>query len=704
MILLNEIKIKDFLSHEKTEINFGENDKILVNGRSGSGKSTITEAILWVLYGKGRSDNRSLIRRGTKSAAVSLKLNDGTSETLITRTVSGAGKNTLTVTQNTGTKGQFIAIERTGIKDIQDWIEKEYLKASFELFTNSVAYPQENENSFVKANASRRKDLLLEIVRAGNFEKLYEKTRKALATNEIDRAVESTKVTNLISIINDAKETAGKLDKYTKDLEKFSKEVETYSILVKDLEQKASNISGLAKQITDKKTMATMIEKSLVAIEEQRGRDAYIVEEHGKIDIEKAKKDVKEEEELGVKEKKIEDSLKDNAERQMKVNAHLVNKPKISDFTREIELINERLIPLVQQSGECPSGDKCPFVGPIKGQIAFLTQQIETKTNQNKREKQDMLGWEKVYASFAPLKDTTELYKELEEVKDKRKILRESHQIISSYNLFDEAKVGIKEREDKAQVDEVKHNSDLKVTREEIEKYEKDLASTNSNQINMDLASINISLQTSQTSKDEASAGIIVVTKSKEDAKKASEELSELQKGMSKAEEERKALELLKEALSPRGIKAVVIDYLVPQLEESINSILEQMSDFRIHLDTQQSKVKEEDGIKEGLFITVINDKGEEMAFTNYSGGEKVKVTTAISEALASLMSDIGFRIMDENIVSLDSESTDGFTLVLKQLQEKFPQLLVISHIGEVKEMFNNQIEIKKTNGVSKII
>ena len=36
------------------------------------------------------------------------------------------------------------------IKDIQKWIESEFLKSSYALFTNSIAYPQENDGSFVK--------------------------------------------------------------------------------------------------------------------------------------------------------------------------------------------------------------------------------------------------------------------------------------------------------------------------------------------------------------------------------------------------------------------------------------------------------------------------------------------------------------------------------------------------------------------------
>jgi len=57
-------------------------------------------------------------------------------------------------------------------------------------------------------------------------------------------------------------------------------------------------------------------------------------------------------------------------------------------------------------------------------------------------------------------------------------------------------------------------------------------------------------------------------------------------------------------------------------------------------------------------------------------------------------MNQIGFRIMDENIVSLDKESTEGFVSVLNRLQDKFPQLIVISHLQEVKDIFEKRLKL----------
>ena len=703
MLLLKELKLNNFLSHEDTQITFKENEKLLLDGKSGSGKSSITEAILWVLYGEGRSENRSLIRRGAKMATTSLKLTDGKRETFITRSVSSTGKNTLAITQNTGSKGQFLPIERTGLKDTQDWIEKEFLKASYELFTNSVAYPQENENSFVKANASRRKDLLLEIVRAGNFDELYDKTRAAINANELESTSALSKIESLETTIKNSEEIANKYDFYKKEVEDASLKIEGLVIIEKDLEKKINSVTDIMRQIEDKIMTRQALFSNLSSIQNQLGEDAREIEAHEKIDITSAKKDVEQLEVLSTEIEEIEKELITNAQAQQYINKHLSNKPNVFDYNSDIETINKRLIPLIKDTNKCPAGDKCPFIIPIKGQIDFLTEQITEKTEKEAREKLALEKWEKEYVALVPVKDTTDLYNKLGGLKDKARILSISKEIVTRCEAFEATYENIKNRRIKLTNDLKEASGQIEVVDKTIAELKETLVKIDSNQINTELSRIRISLQQAQQNKDMAASGLTLAINAQETIKDASTGLVELRKAVSKSFEDKESLELLKEAFSPRGVKAVIIDYLVPQLEDRINNVLSQMSDFRIRLDTQKATADEE-GVKEGLFITVLNDRKEELSFSNYSGGEKVKITIAISEALASLMSQIGFRIMDENIISLDRESTEGFVTVLAKLQEKFPQLLVISHLQEVKDMFEKQIMITKINGISKIV
>ena len=703
MILLETLKLNNFLSHEQTQITFKENQKLLIDGKSGSGKSSITEAILWALYGKGRSDNRGLIRRGTKNAEVSIKLINEESRIIITRSVSSSGKNTLTITQNKGPEGQFLPIERSGLKDHQDWIEKEFLKASYELFTNSIAYPQENENSFVKANASRRKDLLLEIIRAGNFDDLYTKTRDTITVKNLENAGTLVRIESLEGFIKSSKEVSIKYEPSKKLNDGVTVELELAKLKEKVLEDRLGDISRTGTEILEFKRSKEHFISSLLDITLQLESDERKIEEHNKIDIESIKKDIEKIDVLTKEASNIESELKENLTIQQRITQLLSDKPQRHNYESEIEEINKRLIPLIKETGKCPAGDACPFVIPINGQIQFLTDQITDKENKSKNEQLAMIEWDKKFALIPASKNTDELYKRYEDIKNNLNKLSSSKDALLRYEIFEKTLVEIQERKVKLEERKISINSEILSFDTLIKKAEETLTSLNSNQINIDLSNTKNSIRLLQAQKDSTALDMSLALKAKGDIETASKDLELLKSNMSKSTSELESLELLKEALSPRGVKAVVIDYLVPQLEDRINGVLQQMSDFKIRLDTQKATADEE-GIKEGLFITIINSEGQEMPYENYSGGEKIKIIVSISEALSSIQNNIGFRIMDENIISLDSESTQSFVEVLIKLQEKFPQLLIISHLSDIKEIFEDKIEIKKTNGISKII
>jgi len=205
-------------------------------------------------------------------------------------------------------------------------------------------------------------------------------------------------------------------------------------------------------------------------------------------------------------------------------------------------------------------------------------------------------------------------------------------------------------------------------------------------------------LQIKQTHNDGLLTGAQLAEKR---IKELEEKLKELKKEFGKVSGNIDSLELIKGAFGPNGIRAIMIDYVIPQLEDKINDILAKLSDFRVRLDTQKSGIDKEI-VLEGMFINVINEQGEESDFSNFSGGERIKIITAVSEALSEIQ-QMGFRIIDELFVGLDDESIDSFVQVMLTLQERFSQLICISHIDRIKELFEDKIMVTKVNGNSLI-
>ena len=135
----------------------------------------------------------------------------------------------------------------------------------------------------------------------------------------------------------------------------------------------------------------------------------------------------------------------------------------------------------------------------------------------------------------------------------------------------------------------------------------------------------------------------------------------------------------------------MILDYTIPKLENKINEILSKLSDFSISLNTQRSSVSGESTI-EGLYIDIKDGMGNVFDFSNYSGGERMRIVISIFLGLASLCR-CDFRIFDESVVGLDSETVSNFNEILNNnIFKEISQVLVISHIPEIQDMFENKI------------
>jgi len=235
----------------------------------------------------------------------------------------------------------------------------------------------------------------------------------------------------------------------------------------------------------------------------------------------------------------------------------------------------------------------------------------------------------------------------------------------------------------------------------EIDKLEKTIGEDNTElpTLKIKRASEEMNLSTERDMYNKNLSNLAVAESTKKEHDKDTADVVAKKKKIVTIDGDTEALKMLKEAFSPTGIKAIVIDYMIPRLEDRINEILKLLSDFTIRLDTQRKGVKE-DTIKEGLFIDIFNEKGDCLDFATYSGGEKLKIIVAISEALSELQ-NVGFRILDEIFTGLDEESTEKFAEVMDALQSRFSQMLCISHLRNIKDLFDNKLIVAKKDGTS---
>lgn len=704
MVTLRNVTLENFLSHERTSVDFEENDRLLIDGTSGSGKSSIVDAIIWALYGVGRVDNRSLVRRGQKGGGVAVVVLDDERKAFfrVVRKVSAAGKHSVDVFESQD-GATWLPLGATGVKETQRWIEEQLLHCSYELFINSVAYPQNSQDSFVLATNTRRKELLLEIINVGNLDEYYEKARKLL----VERQVEVSKIegeyeanerslTAVRPLADTLPERQGALEA-AKASEAAAKEKVDIAQEERDTVRVEADAVNRAR--TDKTAKELALRKTTDEIEQTK---RHIESVRGGRSPRVIQKEIDELASVEAGARALEDQRGKAIEVERRKAYVLSQRPSVRDYTNELISYEGRLGRMDKETPVCPSGDDCPFFQSLEPERVALVESIQDLKAKRAKQEEEVAAWQK---TLEELEDSglTDIVARLESLAPELKrleALRKEHAVaITALSAVatEETRIavleadGLRLTEEIASLDAQLANYEALGIDIRVDKAEKKLAEAKAHLATAShvLATTDVDVRMAQNATQE----IVRLTARQEALKTERKRLGG---------DEIPKLQMIKDAFGNNGIKALAVDFMIPRLEDKINEVLSQMSDFRVQLDTQRSSAST-DGKIEGLFITIRNELGEEFDFASYSGGERLKIMVAISEALASLQK-IGFRILDELFVGLDEESTESFAHVLAQVQSRFSQMICISHLRSIKDLFERKITATKRLGVTTIV
>lgn len=702
MILLRSLKLNNFLSHKDTEISFPENSQISIEGPSGSGKSSIVDAIIWSLFGKGRSDNRNLIRSGQKEASVELELTNEQTIYKIIRTVNASGKQTVSVVFGKNDK-ELVPIAKTGLRDHQDWIEKELLHSSYALFINSIAYPQENTDNFVRQTASKRKDLLLEIARVGDYDVYYSRAKDKLKLIEesVIRAKTSLQMhqKNIVDYKDQVKDTKvledqiesiiGEIARKEFELNAIREKREIFGVFQRNKDILSSSIYELENNI---RNCQEWINTRYTKIKELSNIDIKDIETH----LEELKN-------LRIQLTELEEIERYNSIRQANLNTLILSKSPEFDYNEQIKNLNKQLIELLtHERTQCPDGKHCRcFAVGIEKRQDEIEKTLTLAMEKKARQEEIITEYNLKLSAIGPEKGDGKTYARILEVKKQIKELEKYESIKSNYEQRERLIKSIESEIESIRKDMNESALKIENAKEEIIKIESQIKELNFDGITIKQNEVSASLKDLESKQYLKGQELSVAKAAKNLIEKSELEIKKLVEEIQKSEEELECITLIKDALGSKGIKTIVVDYLIPRLEDTINDIIGQLSEFRVKLETQKQSVDGE-SVVEGLFISVFNERGEEFEFSNYSGGQKLKISVAISEALASIQK-VGFRIFDEAFYGLDENSIDGFSSVIESLQSKFSQILCISHLRIIQDRFENKIVVSREGGISKI-
>jgi exonuclease SbcC len=162
----------------------------------------------------------------------------------------------------------------------------------------------------------------------------------------------------------------------------------------------------------------------------------------------------------------------------------------------------------------------------------------------------------------------------------------------------------------------------------------------------------------------------------------------------------------LRNAFSKRGVPAMIIETVVPELERSANELLGRMTEGRMAVRIETQREIKSGELREALDI-IISDELGTRSYDLYSGGESFRINFAIRIALSRLLArragaQLRSLYIDEGFGTQDAVGREQLIAAINSIQEDFDLILVITHIDEMKDAFPARVEVTKTPQGSK--
>ena len=414
MILFEKIRWKNFLStgNQFTEVELNKNSTTLIVGNNGAGKSTILDALCFVLFGKAfRKINKPQLINTTneKDCLVEIELKIGSTDWMIRR---GIKPNIFEIYRN----GSVLDQSSSAI-DQQKYLEQSILKMNYKSFTQIVILGSSNFVPFMQLSAASRREVIEDLLDIKIFSSMNviikEKIRslkEEIRTLELKKESVKDKVEMQKNFIEELENLGNanvnankeKIANCEKEIGDYVKENEDIEEPLRALIREQDKITGYAEKLKKLGQLKGKISQKVSTITKEHKfflentvcpTCTQSIEEEFRLNRIKSAQDNAKELQSGYKE--LEEAIKKEEEREHKFNT--LSK-EISKLTNGISQNNIRINGLRRQ------------IRNLEKEIQVLTENLANRNSEHEKLESFKDNLKTTYDELASKKDTINYY------------------------------------------------------------------------------------------------------------------------------------------------------------------------------------------------------------------------------------------------------------------------------------------------------
>ena len=251
MILLR-LQIKGFLSYkENVDIDLTGFNLACISGANGAGKSSLLEAITWVLFGEARRRDDAVINMGSKSAEVTLDFEYESSVYRVERSKT-RDKTTSLEFRVRNPEGKWLPLTEATMRATEELISRT-LHLDYETFINASFFLQGKADQFTQQRPGERKRILSGILGLDIWEKYREEAARRRKNFE-----------NELNLVNQ------RLEEIDNELKQETARKERLATLEKEVESKKALFDARKSLLDQQRVIADRVNNDRKQVEKQR--------------------------------------------------------------------------------------------------------------------------------------------------------------------------------------------------------------------------------------------------------------------------------------------------------------------------------------------------------------------------------------------------------------------------------------------------